>query len=134
MPPEVEAYKPPMDMDELVGDTTLAMLNSIFQDVMKRQEEKIDPIRSKFGKIEKEKVSMADKALEVKEFISKHRVFSFRQMLINNNSKESVIVTFLVMLELIKTGIVQVSQDSTCSDISITVVGNPENMTDISDE
>ena len=134
VPPEVEAYKPPMDMDELVGDTTLAMLNSIFQDVMKRQEEKIDPIRSKFGKIEKEKVSMADKALEVKEFISKHRVFSFRQMLINNNSKESVIVTFLVMLELIKTGIVQVSQDSTCSDISITVVGNPENMTDISDE
>ena len=132
--PEVEAYKSPMDMDELVGDTTLAMLNSIFQDVMKRQEEKIDPIRSKFGKIEKEKVSMADKALEVKEFISKHRVFSFRQMLINNNSKESVIVTFLVMLELIKTGIVQVSQDSTCSDISITVVGNPENMTDISDE
>ena len=134
VPPEVEAYKSPMDMDELVGDTTLAMLNSIFQDVMKRQEEKIDPIRSKFGKIEKEKVSMADKALEVKEFISKHRVFSFRQMLINNNSKESVIVTFLVMLELIKTGIVQVSQDSTCSDISITVVGNPENMTDISDE
>ena len=77
---------------------------------------------------------MADKALEVKEFISKHRVFSLRQMLINNNSKESVIVTFLIMLELIKTGIVQVSQDSTCSDISITVVGNPENMTDISDE
>ena len=134
VPPEVEAYKPPMDMDELVGDTTLAMLNSIFQDVMKRQEEKIDPIRSKFGKIEKEKVSMADKALEVKEFISKHRVFFFSQMLINNNSKASVIVTFLVMLELIKTGIVQVSQDSTCSDISITVVGNPENMTDISDE
>lgn len=134
VPPEVEAYKPPMDMDELVGDTTLAMLNSIFQDVMKRQEEKIDPIRSKFGKIEKEKVSMADKALEIKEFISKHRVFSFWQMLINNNSKESVIVTFLVMLELIKTGIVQVSQDATCSDISITVVGNPEDMTDISDE
>lgn len=134
VPPEVEAYKPPMDMDELLGDTTLAMLNSIFKDVMKRQEEKIDPIRSKFGKIEKEKVSMADKALEIKEFISKHRVFSFRQMLINNNSKESVIVTFLVMLELIKTGIVQVSQDATCSDISITVVGNPEDMTDISDE
>ena len=71
---------------------------------------------------------------KIKEFISKHRVFSFRQMLINNNSKESVIVTFLVMLELIKTGIVQVSQDATCSDISITVVGNPENMTDLSDE
>ena len=61
IPPEVEAYKPPINIEELIGDTTLARLNTIFQEVMKRKEEKIDPIRSKFGKIEKEKVSMADK-------------------------------------------------------------------------
>ena len=77
---------------------------------------------------------MVDKGIGVEEVILTHRVCSIRQMLRNNNSKESVIVTFLVMLELIKTGIVQVSQDATCSDISITVVGNPEDMTDISDE
>ena len=131
IPPEVEAYKPPINMEELIGDTTLAKLNTIFQEVMKRKEEKIDPIRSKFGKIEKEKVSMADKALEVKEYITKHKKFSFRQMLENNNSKESVIVTFLVMLELIKTGIVEVVQDGTCSEIEVTVVGNPQDMGDI---
>jgi segregation and condensation protein A len=128
IPPEVEAYKPPIDMGELIGDTTLVKLNSIFQDVMKRQEEKIDPIRSKFGKIEKEKVSMADKALEVKSYITAHKRFSFREMLENNTSKESVIVTFLVMLELIKTGIVEVVQAQTCGDIDITVVGNPQDM------
>ncbi len=128
IPPEVEAYRPPIDMEELIGDTTLVQLNSIFQDVMRRKEEKIDPIRSKFGKIEKEKVSMADKALEVKSFIMEHRRFSFRQMLENNKSKESVIATFLVMLELIKTGIVEVVQEGICTDIDITVVGNPEDM------
>ena len=52
-------------------------------------------------------------------------------MLENNNSKESVIVTFLVMLELIKTGIVEVVQDGTCSEIEVTVVGNPQDMGDI---
>jgi segregation and condensation protein A len=128
IPPEVEAYKPPIDMGELIGDITLVKLNSIFQDVMKRQEEKIDPIRSKFGKIEKEKVSMADKALEVKSYITAHKRFSFREMLESNTSKESVIVTFLVMLELIKTGIVEVVQTQTCGDIDITVVGNPQDM------
>jgi segregation and condensation protein A len=49
-------------------------------------------------------------------------------MLENNTSKESVIVTFLVMLELIKTGIVEVVQAQTCGDIDITVVGNPQDM------
>lgn len=134
IPPEVEAYKPPIDMEELVGDTTLVQLNSIFRDVMKRREEKIDPIRSKFGKIEKEKVSMADKAVEVKAFIHTHKRFSFRQMLENNTSKESVIATFLVMLELIKTGIVEVAQEGTCADIEITVVGNPDDFGDIEEE
>lgn len=134
VPPEVEAYRPPVNLDELVGDTTLAQLNAIFQDVMKRKEDKIDPIRSKFGKIEKEKVSMADKAVQVRAYITKHKRFSFRQMLEDNTSKESVIVTFLVMLELIKTGIVEVEQEGTCGDIQVTVVGNPENMGEIEDE
>ena len=38
----------------------------------------------------------------------------------------SVIVTFLVVLELIKTGFVTVMQEGTCADIDVTVVGNPE--------
>ena len=52
---EVAAYRPPVNLEELIGDLTLHRLNQIFQDVLKRQEEKIDPIRSKFGKIEKKK-------------------------------------------------------------------------------
>ena len=37
VPPEVEAYKPPMDTDELVGATTLAPLTTLFQEVTTRQ-------------------------------------------------------------------------------------------------
>lgn len=134
VPPEVEAYKPPVNLSELVGDITLAKLNAIFQDVMKRQEEKVDPIRSKFGKIEKEEVSMSEKLVQVKSYLKKHRKFGFRQMLAENASKVAVIVTFLVLLELIKTGIITVEQEKTFSDIAVTVVGDPELIGDIMED
>ena len=126
VPKEVEAYRPPVDLNELIGDTTLAKLNAIFQDVLKRQEEKVDPIRSKFGKIEKEEVSMSEKLVQVQDFLRTNKKFSFREMLSKNSSKVSVIVTFLVMLELIKTGFVEVHQESTFGDIDINVVKDPE--------
>ena len=54
IPDEVLAYEEPVNLEELVGDIRLSDLNRIFQSIMKRQEEKIDKVRSKFGKIEKE--------------------------------------------------------------------------------
>ena len=100
--------------------------SEIFEQVLKRQEEKVDPIRSKFGKIEKEEVSMSEKLVQVQDFLRTHKKFSFREMLSKNSSKVSVIVTFLVMLELIKTGFVEVHQESTFGDIDINVVKDPE--------
>lgn len=134
VPPEVEAYKPPVNLEELVGDMTLARLNAIFQDVLKRQEDKVDPIRSKFGKIEKEEVSMSEKLVQVKSYLQTHKQFSFREMLSENASKVAVIVTFLVMLELIKTGFVTVTQENTFADIHVTVVKDPALIGDIIEE
>lgn len=51
----------PVNLEELVGDIRLSDLNRIFQSIMKRQEEKIDKVRSKFGKIEKEEVSLEER-------------------------------------------------------------------------
>ncbi len=134
VPKEVAAYRPPVNLEELVGDLTLHRLNQIFQDVLKRQEEKIDPIRSKFGKIEKEEVSMSEKLVQVRSYLKEHQQFSFRQMLSKNSSKVSVIVTFLVILELIKTGFVTVQQENTMADIEITVVKDPDLIEDIEEE
>ena len=134
VPKEVAAYRPPVNLEELIGDLTLHRLNQIFQDVLKRQEEKIDPIRSKFGKIEKEEVSMSEKLVQVRSYLKEHKLFSFRQMLSKNSSKVSVIVTFLVILELIKTGFVTVQQENTMADIEITVVKDPDLIEDIEEE
>ena len=56
IPKEVATYTAPVDLDELLGDLTLVRLNEVFQAILRRTEDKIDPIRSKFGAIEKEEV------------------------------------------------------------------------------
>ena len=64
----------------------------------------MDPIRSKFGNIEKEEVDMDAKTLYIRAYIREHSRFSFRQLLEKQHSKTEIIVTFLVMLEEIKLG------------------------------
>lgn len=134
IPEEVAAYTPPVDLAEVIGDTTLTRLNRIFADVCKRKEDKIDPVRSKFGKIEKEEVTMSEKLVDIKAFMMEHESFSFRELLWNNPSKVAVIVTFLVVLELIKTGFIEVKQESPEDDIFIRVVRDPELIEDITEE
>ena len=121
IPDEVAAYRQPVNLEELVGDMNLAKLRVIFDDIMKRQENKLDPIRSKFGRIEKEEVSLDEKMSYVRDFIMEHEHFSFRELLSSASSKVQVIVTFLAVLELIKMGNITVEQESREDDIVITV-------------
>lgn len=121
IPNDVADYRPPVNLEELVGDMNLAKLRAIFDDIMKRQENRVDPIRSKFGRIEKEEVSLEEKMVYVRDFIMEHEHFSFRELLTASSSKVQVIVTFLAILELIKMGNITVEQESREDDISITV-------------
>lgn len=134
IPKEVSEYTPPVDLNEVIGDMNLIKLNAIFADVMKRKEDKVDPVRSKFGKIEKEEVTMSEKLVDIKAFMMEHKTFSFRELLMKGASKVAVIVTFLVVLELMKTGFITVQQEGTCEEIFIEVVGNPELIEDISED
>ena len=57
IPDEVKAYRPPVSIEELLGDMTLAKLHAIFRDIMKRQENRMDPVRSKFGNLKKRRLT-----------------------------------------------------------------------------
>ena len=120
IPEEVEGYIEPVDLEKLLGDLTLKKLNDIFQSVMKRQNDKVDPIRSKFGKIEKEEVSLEDKLDFVENYAKEHGTFSFRKMLEGQKTKMQIVVTFLAILELMKMGKIVIRQESTFADIIIT--------------
>lgn len=121
IPKEIMAYKQPVNLEELVGDMNLAKLRAIFDDIMKRQENRVDPIRSRFGRIEKEEVSLEEKMIYVRNYIMVHEHFSFKELLGMASSKVQVIVTFLAVLELIKMGNITVEQENREDDIAITV-------------
>lgn len=120
LPKEIEEYKPPVDYEALLGDADLNKLQNLFKTVMRRQEDKIDPVRSTFGNIEKDEIDMEKKAFYIEEYIVSHKTFSFRQLLERQHSKMEIIVTFLVMLELMKLGKVSIVQEDTFDDIIIT--------------
>ncbi len=123
IPKEVASYIEPVDLEELVGELTLQKLNEIFKSILRRQEDKIDPVRSKFGDIGREEVSLEDKMLSMEEYLREHKAFSFRHLLEQEvkKSKLHVIVTFLVVLELMKTGRLTVRQEETFGEIWIEV-------------
>ncbi len=119
IPEEVSGYVEPVDLDNLMEGVTLQKLREIFNDVLKRCEDKIDPVRSRFGKIEKEDVNMEEKSEFVHSYIRTHRTFLFRQLLMEGRSRMQIIVTFLVVLEMIKGGKISVVQESRTDDILI---------------
>lgn len=119
IPEEVLEYQEPLNVEELVSDITLAKLNEIFKSIMRKQQDKIDPLRSKFGKIEKEEVSLEEKTEYLENYATTHKHFSFRSLLEAQSSKVEVIVTFLAILELMKTGKILISQEHIFDDIQI---------------
>lgn len=119
IPNEVLEYVEPVDLDELLGDLTLAKLNRIFKEVMKKQVDKIDPVRSKFGKIEKEEVTLPDRLDFVSEYARTHSRFGFRSLLEQQTSRTQIVVTFLAVLQLMKEGVILIRQEHAFDDILI---------------
>lgn len=120
IPEEIKNYKEEVDYEELLSDITLKKLQDIFDSVMQKQVDKIDPIRSNFGEIEKEEINIEDHMIFLEEYAMLHGTFSFRKVLEHGSGKTYVIVTFLGILEMMKTGKVTIEQDNLFDDIRIT--------------
>ena len=101
------------------SEVLLAKLQEIFKSVMKRTEDRIDPVRSRFGNITREPVSLEDKITSVLGYARLHRKFSFRGMLEKQADKTEVVVTFLALLELMKIGKIHLTQEHLFDDMFI---------------
>lgn len=119
LPPEVLAYEEPVDTEKLLSDITLMRLHAIFQEVMQRKEEKVDPVRSKFGQIEKETVRLQDKMNDIRQIAARCGQFGFRELLEKQAGKMEIIVTFLAVLELVKVSTIRVEQEGVGEEILI---------------
>ena len=69
---------------------------------------------------------MDEKTLFIQAYAREHKTFSFRKLLEKQTSKAELVVAFLIILELMKSGEISVSQESIDDDIIITsnVAGN----------
>ncbi len=119
IPPEVAKYEPPVDLDKLLDGLTLAKLQEIFRAVTKRKSDRVDPIRSRFGNIRKESISLEDKIKSVMDYARAHRKFSFRRLLEQQPDRTQVVVTFLALLELMKIGKIRLTQEHLFDDMFI---------------
>ncbi len=119
LPDEVAKYRPEADLDELLSDVSLDKLTEIYKDILRRRREVVDPVRSRFGKIEKEKISVADQMVRLEKQAIRDRKMSFRKCIEKQPDKYSVVVTFLAVLELMHYGKIRISQEEIFGDILI---------------
>lgn len=119
LPKEVECFQEPIDYDTLLDDINLNKLHLVFKTIIKRQGERIDPIRSQFGEIEKDEINLDEKSAYIQAYLEQHNSFSFRELLEKQHSKMEIIVVFLVLLEMMKIGQVDIFQNEIFDDILI---------------
>ena len=134
IPKEVQSYKVPVNPEELLEGLTLERLHAVFQSIMRRQNDRVDPVRSRFGRIEKEAVSVADRIQAIRDYASSHRKFTFRELLGKRKSRLYIVVSFLSILELIKMGHLGVSQEQLAGDIEILVRDDPAAWNNLTEE
>ena len=101
-------------LEELLA---LGVSGAIFQSLMRRQNDKIDPIRSKFGQIEQEEVSLDEKMMDLRTYAQEHATFRFSELMREQKGKIQMIVTFLALM---KTGELTVVQEHLFDDMLIT--------------
>ena len=119
IPKEVRDYREEIDPAEVIGDTTLAQLNEIFQQLMRREVYRMDPVRSKFGTISRDEIKLEDRMVEIQQEIRGLRSINFRTLLGRKRGRMNLIVSFLAILELMKTGIIAIRQEGLFGEILI---------------
>lgn len=124
VPEEIRTYIEPVNPEEIVGDITLEKLNATFQMVMRRRKDWVDPVRSRFGKIQKERYKVEDRMREIHSQIRGMKRINFRTLLDIQPDREMIVVTFLAVLEMMKVGQARVTQEGNFGEIYLDCTEN----------
>ena len=119
IPKEVKQVKEEIDPAELIGDMTMQKLNEIFKTLLRREIDRVDPVRSKFGTITRDEIRLEDKMVEIQNEIRGLKSINFKTLLGSKRGKINLIVSFLAILELMKSGVLLIRQEEMFGDILI---------------
>ncbi|MCL2015882.1 MAG: segregation/condensation protein A [Defluviitaleaceae bacterium] len=104
---------------DCLANVSLDGLWAVFVDVVKRQPQKIDHMRSGFGKIAKERHTIADKVSLITELLQATKQLKISFLFAKCADKEECIVTFLALLELIRRRLATVNQPKIFGEIEV---------------
>ncbi len=103
----------------MIGVTFDDLINA-FKTVMERKDLKTDKIRSGFKSVTHDEFTIEEKIDYLKELLYLTPKMRFKEVFTRDTTKAEVAVTFLALLELIKTGFMIISQNINFGDIIIT--------------
>ena len=108
------------DINSFMNGVTFDDLISAFKTVMERKDMKTDKIRSGFKSVSHDEFTVEEKISYLKELLYLTPKMRFNEIFSRDTTKAEVAVTFLALLELIKTGFMIISQNINFGDIIIT--------------
>ena len=79
----------------------------------------MDPVRSRFGTISRDEIKLEDRMVEIRNEIQGLRSINFRTLLGRKRGRMNLIVSFLAILELMKTEVITIRQDGLFGEILI---------------
>lgn len=106
-------------VEEMLEGITLKDLYRAFEDVLKRKELKTDKIRSGFKSVTKALYTIDNKITYIKDLIILNKKISFNKIFKESSCKVEVVVTFLAVLELMRTKDIKVLQENIFDEIII---------------
>lgn len=121
IPPEVLKYEYKPNVEELFSNTNINELESIFKDLLKRFDERIDKVRSGFDRVIDDRWTISDRINFLRIYAKEKTKFKFSELVNDSVSKLQIVVTFLALLEMIKIGELRIRQEVALSDINIEV-------------
>lgn len=106
------------EIDNILDGVTMSSLYKIFEDVLKRCDNKAAKKKRSF-KVKRIRFSIEERIEYIRNLLIISERMLFKNIFSDNSSKMEVIVTFSAMLELIKLKEIKVTQDNIFSDIYI---------------
>ncbi len=121
IPKEVKQYREEVDPADLIRESnvTMAKLHELFQTLLRREADRVDPVRSRFGTITRDEIRLEDRMVEIRSEIRGLKSIRFRTLLTRKKGKMNLIVSFLAILELMKTGVIAIRQEERFGEIMI---------------
>lgn len=108
-----------IDYASLLNGLTKQDLLRKYQFTLRKEKQRKDPVRASFGNIKKEEVDVDKQRNYIREYLNKHSVTTFEKITGENKEKEETVVDFLLILEMVKEGDVEIEQSETIGEIGI---------------